>query len=325
MNRISRYLHSRNCTTLTIVIAAIMTYVAFRYGHVTEIIGSRGTLFESPNRWLPPGELSLVISLLLMAATASLFGTLNKVFNFMRAPSALTSTLFVVMLASLPMAAGQFYGGTLLCFVVLGVTALLFSCYADTSATRRVFLTFFILSLASLVQYAFMFYILIAILGLAQMRVLNLRSVLAMLLGIASPVWILYGFGVMELSDIGWPHFVNSISQLSLPGMITVFSAVGLTMVIGFAAMCANLMKILGYNAKFRAFNGFLSLLLIFTMLLMIIDYVNISVYFPLLCLTAAYQAAHYLSARSPRSVVWTMGTILLIYLAVYAATYYFV
>ena len=325
MNRLCRYLHSRNCTVLTIVVAAIMTYVAFRYGHVNEITGSRGTLFESPNRWLAPGMLSLMISLLLMTATAFSFQSLNKVFNFMRAPSALTSTLYVVMLSSLPMAAGQFYGGTLLSLVILAITALLFSCYADPSATRRVFLIFFILSIASLVQYAFMFYILVAIPGLAQMRILNFRSVLAMILGIISPVWILYGFGVIELSDIGWPHFVNSISRLSLPGMITVFTAVGLTMLIGFAAMCGNLMKILGYNAKFRAFNGFLSFLLIFTMLLMIIDYVNISVYFPLLCLTGAYQVAHYLSMRGPRSVVWTLGSIVILYLLIYAASYYFV
>lgn len=325
MNRLSRYLHSRKCTTLTIVIATIVTCVAFLNGHVVEIAGSRGTLFPSPNNWNIPGNLSLIISLALMVATAFTFTTLNKVFNFMRIPSAMTSTLYVVMLTSLPTAAGQFFGGTLLCFVLLGVTALLFSCYADTSATRRVFLIFFILSFASLVQYAFMFYIVVAILGLAQMRILNLRSILAMILGVITPVWILYGFGAMELSDIGWPQFANSISQLTLPGMITVFAAVGVTMVIGFAAMCANLMKILGYNAKFRAFNGFLSLILIFTLLLIIIDNPNIAVYFPLLCLSGAYQVAHYLSVRGPRSVVWTMDSIVILYIAIYAASYYFV
>jgi len=151
------------------------------------------------------------------------------------------------------------------------------------SATRRVFLIFFILSLASLVQYAFMFYIPVAILGLAQMRILNFRSVLATVIGIICPVWILYGFGVMELSDIGWPQFESVFSRLSVPDMITVFAAVGITMILGFAAMCANLMKILSYNAKFRAYNGFLTLLLISTMIFMIVDYGNLSVYFPML------------------------------------------
>lgn len=323
MDRLNRYLHSRNCTTLIFIIAAVMTYAAFRSGHVDEITGSRGTVFPSPNRWLPHGEPSLVVSLVLTALTAISFIGLNKVFNFMRAPSALTSSLYIVMLTSLPVTAGQFYGGSLMCVVMLGITATMFSCYGDMSATRRVFLIFFILSLASLVQYAFMFYIPVAILGLAQMRILNFRSLLATVIGIICPVWILYGFGVMELSDIGWPQFESVFSRLSVPDMITVFAAVGITMILGFAAMCANLMKILSYNAKFRAYNGFLTLLLISTMIFMIVDYGNLSVYFPMLCLTAAYQVAHYYSIRRPRGAVWVLIGIIAVYVALYSACYY--
>ncbi len=323
MNRLNRYLHSRNFTALMFVFAAVMTYMAFRCGHVDEITGSRGTVFPSPNRWLPQGEPSLAVSMVLMALTAVSFISLNKVYNFMRAPSALTPSLYFVMLASLPLAAGQFYGGTLMCVVLLGVTALMFSCYGDSSANRRVFLVFFILSLASLVQYAFMFYIPVVIPGLAQMRILNLRSVLAMVIGLLCPVWILYGFGVMDFEDIGWPHFTSTLAHLSLPDMITVFSAVGITMVLGFAAMCANLMKILSYNAKFRAYNGFLTLLLLSTMLFSIVDYVNLSVYFPILCLTSAYQMAHYFSIRKPRGGVWVILSILAVYLLLYSACYY--
>lgn len=320
MNRLNRYLHSRNCTALFFVIAVVMAYVAFRTGHVEEITGSRGTVFPSPNRWLPVGALSLVVSLVLMGLTGASFIALNKVFNFMRAPSALTSSLYIVMLSSLPMTAGQFYGGTLMCIVLLGVTALMFSCYGDTSANRRVFLIFFILSLASLVQYAFMFYIPVAILGLAQMRILNLRSILALLTGIICPVWILYGFGVIDFGDIRWPQFTSTLSQLSLPGMITVFAAVGITVILGFAATCANLMKILSYNAKFRAYNGFLTLLLMFTILFVIVDYSNLSVYFPILCLAGAYQMAHYFSVRRPRGAVWFLLAVIALYLAIYAA-----
>lgn len=306
------------------VIAVVMAFMAYRTGHVNEIAGSRGTLFPSPNRWLPPGELSLGISLLLMALTAMSYIALNKVFNFMRAPSALAASLYIVMLSSLPIAAGQFYGGTLMCILMLGVTALLFSCYGDRMSTRRVFLIFTVLSLASLVQYAFMFYIPVAILGLAQMRVLNLRSVIAMLIGIACPVWILYGFGMMDLGDIGWPHFNSTLSQLGLPGMITIFAAVGITIIIGFAAMCANLMKILGYNAKYRAYNGFLTLLMISTMFFSIVDYVNLSVYFPLLCLTSASQAAHYFSIRQVRGSQWVILGVIVLYMVMYSACYYF-
>lgn len=305
------------------LIAVVMACMAYRTGHVTEIAGSRGTVFPSPNRWLPAGELSLVISLVLMALTAISFIALNKVFNFMRAPSALAASFYIAMLSSLPLAAGQFYGGTLMCIVMLGVTAVMFSCYNDRSAMRRVFLIFVMLSLASLVQYAFMFYIPVAVAGLAQMRILNVRSVLAMIIGIVCPVWILYGFGLMDFSDIGWPSFTSTFSQLSLPGMITIFVAVGITIALGFGAMCANLMKILSYNAKYRAYNGFLTLLMLSTMLFCIVDYVNLSVYFPILCLTSASQAAHYFSIRQVRGSRWVILGIFVLYLGLYSACYY--
>ena len=323
MNRLNRYFHSRNCTALMYVIAVVLTYVAFNAGKVEEIAGSQGIVLLSPNRWIAFGGLSMAIGMVLMALTAVSFIALNKAFNFMRAPSALMSTLYVVMLMSMPMAAGQFYGGVLLSAVILGIVALMFSCYGDTSANRRVFIIFFILSLATLMQYSFLFYIPVAILGLAQMRILNLRSVLAMLMGIVSTVWILYGFGAIELTDIVWPQFESTLSHQNTTDKIIAFSAVGLTMILGFAAMCANLIKMLSYNAKFRAFNGLLTVILLSTMLCMAIDYSNYTAYFPMLSLTAAYQVAHYFSTHRQRGAAWVILTIMVVYIGIYAVRYF--
>lgn len=319
---LNRYFHSRNCTAAMFLIAVVLTYIAYDTGHVTDITGSRGPVFPSPNTWLAPGVPSLVISLALMALTAIIYIALNKTYNFMRAPSALAATLYIAMLASLPLAAGQFYGGSMLCVVMLGVTAMLFSCYGDTGQNRRIFLIFFMMALAATVQYAFMFYIVVMIPGMAQMKILNLRSVLAMLMGIVCPIWILYAFDMLDFSDIGWPQFASTFSRLSLPGMVTVFVAVGVTMILGFAAMCANIVKVLGYNAKYRAYNGFLSLLLLATMLFVVVDYQNLSVYFPLLCLLSANQIGHYFSIRQSRASQWIILSVICLYMLIYSACY---
>ena len=58
-------------------------------------------------------------------------------------------------------------------------------------------------------------------------------------------------------------------------------------------------------------------------MLFSIVDYVNLSVYFPILCLTSAYQMAHYFSIRKPRGGVWVILSILAVYLLLYSACYY--
>lgn len=323
MSNLNKYFHSRNFTALVFVIVAVLTYIAFSNGQVTEIIGCRGTVFPSPNRWVASPDASLWVNILFMALTAVAFIALNKVYNFMRAPSALAASLYLAMTASVPIVAGQFNGGTLMCLVLLAIVAILFSCYDDRSATRRVFLIFFLLSLASLVQYAFMFYIVIAIPGLAQMRMLNFRSILAMVFGIVCPVWILYAFGVMELTDLRWPKFESTFTHLSVPGMITVLVAVGFTMILGFMAMCGILMKILGYNAKYRAYNGFLTLLMLWTMLLVVVDYSNLSAYLPLLCLLSANQLSHYFSIHNLRGSQWAILSIFILYLIIYAFSFY--
>lgn len=323
MNRLNRFFHSRNCTALIYVVAVVLTYVAYQTGQVRAITGSQGIALQSPNSWITSGGLSLAAGLVLLALTAVSFVALNKVYNVMREPSALMSSLYVVMVMSMPMAAGQVYGGVLLSGVMLAVVALMFSCYGDTTANRRVYITFFIMSLAALVQYTFVFYLPIVIVGLAQMRILNVRSLLAMLMGVVSTVWILYGVGAIGLSDIEWPRFASTLSQQSVTEKIVSLTAVGLTMILGFAAMCANLMKMLSYNAKFRAYNGFLTVIFLSTMLFMAIDYSNYTAYFPILSLTAAYQMAHYFAMRKQRGIVWVILAVMVAYLGIYAVRYF--
>lgn len=311
-------LHSRNCTALFISIVVIGTFVAYNAGAVIPIVGSRGLAFPSANEWLGVGQLSLWLNLALNGAIAVLAVAINKTYNIMRSLTGLWGSLFILFQGSLPMVAGQFYGGTLMCAVMLLIMSMMFSCYGDTTRRRRVFMIFLLLSAGSFIQYAYMFYIPVMFAGLVQMRIFDMKSVTAALLGLFTPPWILFGCGILSPDDVRWPEFVGTLSMLEVSDIVKIFVPVGLTALLGIVFFCGNVMKLLSYNAKNRANNGFLALLMIATVILILVDYSNLSIYVPLLSLTSAYQAAHFFSLRRHKRSYIPLLIIVAMYVALY-------
>ena len=89
-------------------------------------------------------------------------------------------------------------------------------------------------------------------------------------------------------------------------------------MAVGILFLVANLMKILSYNARTRAFNGYLTLLLIFTMVVMLLNFNNFTFYIPLLNCLVAYQVGHFFTYRRHR---WSYLAILFL-ICCYAGFY---
>lgn len=315
---LTAFLHTRNCTVLAAVVVTAMTYIAYRSGAVVPIAGSRGLALPSANEWLAEGEVSLWLNLAVNAAIAGMATSLNKAFNIMRSLTGLWGTLFIVFQGALPLVTGQFYGGTLMCVAMLLVMAVMYSCYGDTGRRKRVFLVFLLMSAGTLIQYAYMFYLPVMFAGLAQMRIMDGRSVTAALLGLATLPWILFGCGVLSLGDVRWPEFVGTFSMLDVSDMVMVFVTVGLTALLGIIFLCGNVIKLLSYNARNRANNGFLALLMITTVVLILVDYGNLSIYLPLLSLTSAYQAAHFFSSRRHKSSYIPILLIIALYITLY-------
>lgn len=322
MPDLTRFFHSRNCTMLMFLIAVAAACVAWHSGEVTPLADSGGLLCGSPNAWIAGSELSLVVALALMAAVAVCAIALNSVYNFMRDPSALAASLFMAMIMAMPSIAGAFCSGQLMCLLFIGLAAVLFGSYADTAASRRVFLVFFALSAGAMFQYACIYYIPVFLLGMAQMRVFRFKTLLAALIGLITPLWILYAFGYLSAGSIRWPEFYFTIYGGDFLAMLPLLLALVVTVVLGFSAMTGTLMKMLSYNAKYRAFNGFLAIMLLATILFIIIDFINVSVYLPVLILLSAYQMAHYFSLHRSRKSWWAPASVFAAYFLLYLSNY---
>lgn len=129
------------------------------------------------------------------------------------------------------------------------------------------------------------------------MRIFSLRSVLASLMGLATPWVILIGLGIVPVDMIQFPLPQVASFSAAAPDDVPMLVTVATTAFLTLAAWLQNAMKILSYNARYRAFQSVLSVLSLVSILAVTLDYTRVMAYIPLLNCCAAMQAAHLFAA----------------------------
>lgn len=317
---VTQYLHSRGGVALMWVIAIAASYVALSLGAVEPFTGNGGVALPSANNWLEGGgTVSWSVSIALNAVIAVFAIGINRTFNVLRSMTMLFGGLYAVMMAATPALLGQLYGGTVMALVLLMCQFILYTMYAYPGYPRRVFLMFFLLSLTALTVRAAMFYMPVLLIGCLQMRIFNWRTLLAALIGLITPGWILLGLGLVTVDQFVWPELGNVFPLFDKGEMLPIYFATGFTMLLGVLATLANLVKMLSYNARTRALNGFISVSLIATVLLVLFDWSDALIYVPMLNILTAIQVSHFLShyAKTRHGYLPVVG-IILAYIVIY-------
>lgn len=287
-------------------------------GDVVHVGGDSGFGFPSANEWISDSALSLGVSLGLNIVISFLLLYLNRRFNIIRSVSMLFAGMFLVMQAGQPSLMGQLYDGSVMCFLILLAIIPFFSTFQRPDRTRRIFLSFLLISLGSLTGYAYTVYLIVFFIGCFQMQCFSLRGLLAALTGILTPYWILCGFGVVSLSSFRMPEFINIFDALEGRDLaqIVVYTIVNLILGVGFGIF--DIIKIYGYNGRARAYNGFWIILTIITTLFVIIDYTNLIIYLPILNCCTAIQIGHFFTINNTRRTYIPICCIYVVYIILY-------
>lgn len=283
------------------IVTCAVAYAAWAAGMILPASANLGLGLPSPGTWLSPGVASLAVSLASLIAVGVLLIWMNKTFNILRSLTSLGATLFFFMVCGMPGLAAHFYGGTLLTLVAVLCMILLFTTYGTLDQQRHTFLVFMLLTLCGFFQISFLLYIPVFLVGCMQMRTTTLRTFIAAFLGIVTPAWILFGFGIVRPDMLHWPDMVMVWDVLDAEDMVKVLVEVGFVLICGISFMMANLLRILSYNSRVRAYNGFINLLWIATALFTVLNFNDFAFYFILLNLLTACQAAHFFSYHRNR------------------------
>lgn len=288
-------MQSRTFFVVCSFLVAIMCYIAWLEGDILQE-NATGILNINLNNITDSGLLSAGINFVFIILTAVITIGINKAYSFIRSLTFLFASLFILFVAANPALSQQWNEGSLVAVVAVVCMALLFSVYENRNATKKIFIIFSILSALSLYNVAFCYLIPLFLLGVVQMRAFSLRGFIAMLFGAITPYWIALGSGIISISDLHYNAPVSIFQASSYP--MAVFGALGVSL-LGIVALSANAFTLLKYKLRTRVYNGFILLLMFFSIIMIILDFKNYNAYFPLLNLTVAIQIGQFYASNS--------------------------
>lgn len=245
-----------------------------------------GIIVVSP---LAPGIAPIVcmgLNVVIMVAMA----LLNGQYNLLRTTSWLFLALWMVAQSGSPEMMTGAATGLSGCLALLLCVWISFSIYQHPEQTKRVFLLFFIITSLGCFNWSYLLYLPVFFIGMVQMQAMSMRGVFAALVGVATPVWLLWAFSIVDFHTLPMPE-VSLVTLSRIYANPVMGATLAFTLPAGLLLTGANMVKVYGYNAVTRSHNGLLLLVWIMTALLCVVDFNNLWATLPLLNCTTAFQA----------------------------------
>ena len=280
-----------------------------------------GTL-HNIGTWISSSDTSCFVAVLCNVVIGVLLVTLNIMYRYIKTYNCFVfAAVFVLLQGMNPFLSTRFFAGTVMCLVVVVALFFLFELYGKQQlASQGVFLVMALLSFFSIYHYAFLLLVPLFVVGCAYMRAINVRTVLAIVFGLATPYWIALGTGLKSISSFQPPEL--SLVWASIPAFAGKSWAVSIaiaTTALTVLLTVANFKTMLNYSVHVRAYNNFFVALSVFVLLLMIVDYNDFLLYMPLMNMCFAIQYGHWyvITRHETRQAVtlWLMVAILTVYI----------
>lgn len=317
------YFNNRGFFGLSLLVLVILAVIASGNFEVPQ--RGYGTL-HNISTWISSNDTSCFVAVLCNIVIGVLLITLNIMYRYIKTYNCFVfATVFVLLQGVNPFLSTRFFAGTALCLVVVVSLLFLFDLYGKQQlASQGVFLVMALLSFFSIYHYVFLLLVPLFIVGFAYMRAINLRTVLAIIFGLATPYWIALGTGLESITSfqapelsLVWseaPTFAGKSWAVSVAIAIT---ALTVLLTVG------NFKTMLNYSVHVRAYNNFFVALSVFVLLLMIVDYNDFLFYMPLMNLCFAIQFGHWyvVTRHETRQAVtmWLMVAMLTAYIVAMA------
>lgn len=316
--RLTRFIDTRIFAILMCLTGLIAMGVAYLTGQPQELHETEGLFPWSPDRWISSPGWSAVTAMGLSVIAYAVILIINRTYNFVRDTSHLPAAMFMILQGCAAVSTSHFGGGYLALMVTLVSTVLLLSIYQQPWETRRVFAVFTMLGAGILTSYGFIPFIIVYAIGCIQMRVMSPRAIIAMIAGLATPLWIVLGLGIMSPESIEWPELSNPfagwLSQHPTPLLVMV----GITLVAGLVCGVMNMMTVYTRNAKTRSINGLMSCTGIMAGIMCVADFPNLEFYLPVLNMVTAYQTSLYYRLNRSKAAYVSILSLAGLYAAIY-------
>ena len=317
------YFNNRGFFGLSLLVLVILAVIASGNFEVPQ--RGYGTL-HNISTWISSNDTSCFVAVLCNIVIGVLLITLNIMYRYIKTYNCFVfAAVFVLLQGVNPFLSTRFFVGTALCLVVVVSLLFLFDLYGKQQlASQGVFLVMALLSFFSIYHYVFLLLVPLFIVGFAYMRAINMRTVLAIIFGLATPYWIALGTGLESITSFQAPEL--SLVWSEAPTFAGKSWAVSVAIAITALTVLLTVgtfKTMLNYSVHVRAYNNFFVALSVFVLLLMIVDYNDFLFYIPLMNLCFAIQFGHWyvVTRHETRQAVtmWLMVAMLTAYIVAMA------
>lgn len=279
---------------LAAVAMVIMTTVSFILRPTQRLSGELGICLPSPNLWEINPISSWLLNTVLIGAIAAGGFFLNRSYNFIRSTQPVLPAMFLILAGSNPFTDYYLCSSTLICVVNLICLSLLFSAYNSSNATQQIFVIATLISIGSMMQYAFLPMIVPYVLGAMIMKAFRFKEFMALCMGLLAPYWIGIGLGLIPLEWFRMPDITNLFSNFTVAYEIFVLAlSVGIVIFVGIILALNNSIKLYAGNSRVNAMNMTVTLLGLVSVVCILIDFTNMLAYLDTLYFSAAVQVAN--------------------------------
>ncbi len=307
---IHRHVMGKEGMTLAAIVSLTMAAVAFFVDTPNMLIGSTGICLPAPSGWGLPPLLGWTLNLILLATTTIALYFVNKEFTIVQGSDTVLMGMFVIMATSNTGISGMLTSSTLMALANLISLVVLFGCYRKRNTSQELFAIATILSLGSMIQYAFIFMMPVYLIGAIMLKCFNFKGFVAFLMGIVAPYWICVGLGIVPLSQFTLPTFTNLFDgYASKSGLFFGMLNVAVTVVIGLILALNNMVKLYAGNTQRRLYNMVINLLGLVSALCMLIDFNNMVAYMTTIYMITAVQLGNLFALWNIRKGwIWVSG-----------------
>lgn len=291
--RINDFFHGKQFMFVAWVAMAVSAFVAAMSGKLGPIDHGHGIFFDATDILAGRPMLSVTLNVALVTVIGMLMQLLNKVYGFVRSSTSMLGSAFYLLTMANPFTSYSLYTGTALAAVLVLGAFYLYVSYLNPKATHSVFLTFAVVASCTMLHWAFVLLLVAFFLGFIEMRVMQWRGFVAMLLGIITPFWIVMGLGLIPPSQFMPMQFSTAWASAGVTQLSIFLISVIVTAITAVVLTCINLVTIIGYRHQWRIYNAFIMLTGIITIVAMCIDYHDMHVFLPLLNVCLAIEFAH--------------------------------
>lgn len=259
-----------------------------------------------PDTTLPkscPEYLPEILQWGLITGTATFMVLINRRYNFIPSLTTIHASVFLILTGTDIWFDSFLSFSTLLAAANLFAIASIFKAYRShqpkKEGTEALFLIALVFATGAIFNHAFLFFIPFYPIAAIFLGLLSWKSIAATILGICAPYWIILGFSLLNPPSVIPPEltfpyagFFNT-TELWFIMLITLIASA--TVII----LMRNSISLLSAGKQTRDMGHAISVLTLFPILLIIVDFRNFHSYIPSLFMFAGFQTGYLTGFRN--------------------------